>query len=217
MLKKKLKPYYGKICTISIIVSVVLVAADLLTKFFEERFNWNKIIIPGWVEIRSGVHNMGCAFSFLDENPHIGQPLLITFTFLLVAALIFAFIFLPEKFDVMRIAVAVVVAGAVGNLVDRLMFRYVRDWFGLNMFGSMAYCNLADFWIVIGVGIAVVDLLFLNEWAVFPLTQSAKAAQAKRRAEEDGKKSATEQGGVSATEEIKSDSETEEISKDKNE
>lgn len=68
------------------------------------------------------------------------------------------------------------------------MLFQVRDWFGLNIFGRMAFCNFADFWIVLGAILAVLDLMFLNEFAVIPLTKTAKAAQAAKKAEEESKK-----------------------------
>jgi len=185
MLKKKLKPQVGKKSLILLAVAAVLVAADLVTKYLEEKFVWSAKIIPGFIEISNSIRNPGCAFSFLNEHPEVGQPVLISLTFVLLAVLIFAFIFMPERFTLLKLAITVVIAGALGNLVDRLMFRSVRDFFGLNMFGMMTYCNLADFWIVIGTALAVIDLLFLNEWAVFPLTEKAKAAQAAKKAEED--------------------------------
>ena len=92
---------------------------------------------------------------------------------------------LPEKFTLLKLACAMIISGAIGNLVDRIMFSYVRDWFGLwmNPFSKepIAYCNFADFWVVIGTVIAVIDLMFLNEMAVVPLTEKAKAAQQKQK------------------------------------
>ena len=44
--------------------------------------------------------------------------------------------------------------------------------------------------------LAVIDLLFLNEYSVFPLTKKAKAAQQARKEEEDRKKA--EEEGVAA-------------------
>ncbi len=193
MLKDKIKPHIGKISLILIGVIVLLIASDLLTKYFEEAYHWNKVIIPNFIEINCCKRNPGCAFSFLDENPDIGQPILITITFLMLAVVIFMFIVLPERFILLKVSAALIISGAIGNLVDRLMLREVRDWFGLNMFGSMTSCNFADFFIVIGAILAVVDLLFLNEWAVFPLTKKAKQIQAERRlAEENAKKSESE-------------------------
>ena len=71
---------------------------------------------------------------------------------------------------------AMIIAGAVANLVDRVAFGYVRDFVWVNMLFSTACCNFADFFIVFGVIFAVIDFLFLNEWAIIPLTKRAKAA-----------------------------------------
>ena len=188
MAKKKLKPHYGKSGIILTIVAAILVAVDLVTKFLAKKFAWQQVIIPGFIEIDATIHNNhGSAFSFLDNNPAIGQPILITFTSVLLVLLVFGLLFLPERFLLLKTSVSIVIAGAIGNLVDRLAFRSVRDWFGLWMFGDMAYCNIADFLIVIGAILAVLDLLFLDEWAVFPLTKKAKKAQAARKAEEESK------------------------------
>ena len=189
MIKKKIKPNIGVLSIILIVVIAVLITSDLVTKHLEEAYHWNKVIIPNFIEINCCKRNPGCAFSFLDKNPEIGQPILITVTFLMLAVVIFMFIVLPERFVILKVAASLIISGAVGNLVDRLMLREVRDWFGLNMFGSMTSCNLADFFIVIGAILAVVDLLFLNEWAVFPLTKKSREIQAERkRAEEEAEK-----------------------------
>lgn len=200
--KLKLKPHFGVTSIILIVVAALLVAADLLTKYFEVKYQWEATIIPGVVVIEYTIidanpaiaQNFNTAAAFGGLN--IGQPALIVLTFVLLAFLITAFILLPERFAVLKTAIAIVIAGAIGNLVDRLMLNGVRDWFGLWMFG-MTYCNLADFWIVIGVIIAVIDLLFLNEWALLPLTKKAKAAQKKRREEEAAEKAAQTANGTS--------------------
>lgn len=171
----------------------MLIAADLLTKYYAKLQLWDVAIIPGWVELNGYVkNNGGCAFSFLDDNPQIGQPIFITLTFIMLALLIALFIFMPERFTALKISVTFIAAGAAGNVVDRLAFRSVRDFFGLNMLfnGNLVYCNLADFFVVIGAVIAVIDMLFLNEFAVIPLTKRAKAAQSAKKQEEESKTSA---------------------------
>jgi hypothetical protein len=52
------------------------------------------------------------------------------------------------------------------------------------MIVSWACCNFADFWIVFGIIIAAIDMLFLNEWAVIPLTKKARMAQAEVKVSE---------------------------------
>ena len=203
MTKKKLKPHFGKLSIILLVVIAVLIAADLLTKHFEEAYGWtsNGPVLGGLINIRSQ-RNQGCAFSFLSENPQIGQPVLITVTSLLLILMVFGFIVLPNRFVVLKIAISMVIAGAIGNIVDRIAFGEVRDWFGLWMFGSIAYCNLADFFIVIGAILAAIDMLFINEVAVFPLTKKAKAFQAARREEEEKKKAETASTSVSTEEPV---------------
>ncbi|MCD8295037.1 MAG: signal peptidase II [Clostridia bacterium] len=190
---EKLKVHVKYKSWILVGVFVLLIFLDLLFKYLEEKFAWQCVIIPGWVEIRYGFRNAGCAFSFLNENPQIGQPLLITVTFILFAALAFIFIVMKEKYVITKTAIAIIAAGAVGNLVDRLWFFEVRDWFGLNMFGTgLVYCNFADFFIVIGAILVVIDILFLEEWSVWPLTKKAKAGAKLREEKEQAEKEAKE-------------------------
>ncbi len=184
---KKLKVNIGWKSIIFIAVCVVLVLIDLLTKIFEERNGWSFIIIRNFIEVESGSRNPGCAFSFLAEAAW-GQIFLIVVTFIMLILLIALFTVLPERFILMKLAISMVVAGAIGNLIDRIAYQEVRDFVGLNMFGDMVSCNFADFWIVIGAILAIIDLLFINEWAVFPLTKSAKLAQKKRKEQEEEKK-----------------------------
>lgn len=190
---KKIKPHFGKLSIILLVVIAALIAADLLTKHYEVVCDWNAKIIPGVVEINSGVRNDGIAFGI-----YIGPIPTLILTFILLAIMIFAFIVVPNRFIMLKVAISLVIAGAIGNIVDRIALGYVRDWFGLWMFGSIAYCNFADFWIVIGAILAAIDMLFINEISVFPLTKKAKAYQAARKEEEEKKKAESESAGSGA-------------------
>ena len=182
---KKLKVNIGLKSIILIGVCIVLVIIDLLTKIFEERDNWNFKIIPKFIEVEGGgLHrNPGCAFSFLADASW-GQGFLIAMTFLLLIVLVAVSIFLPERFTFLKVALTLIVAGAIGNLIDRIAYRQVRDFVGVNMFGNMVYCNFADFWITFGTALAILDILFLNEFSLIPLTKKAKEAQAKKSGED---------------------------------
>lgn len=180
---KKLKVNISWKSLILIGVCVALIIVDLLTKIFEERDHWSFVVIPKLIEVNSGSRNPGCAFSFL-ANAAWGQTFLIVVTFIMLVLLIALFVVLPERLLLIKIAVTLIVAGAIGNLIDRIAFQEVRDFVGINMFGSMVSCNFADFWIVFGTVIAVIDILFLNEFALIPLTKKAKEAQKKQKEEE---------------------------------
>lgn len=188
---KKLKLHFGKISAIMIAVFAVLLTVDLVLKAVEESYHWNFTVIPGLIKVTCCVRNPGAAFSFLAEAEW-GQAFLIAITIIMLIVLFAGFLFLPERFVVLKLSIAMITSGAVGNLVDRIAFGNVRDFVWVNMLGNWACCNFADFWIVFGVIIAVVDMLFLNEWAIFPLTKSAKAAQAAAEARQNQTQDASE-------------------------
>lgn len=198
---KKLKVNIGLKSIILIGVCIVLILIDLLTKIYEERYNWNFKVIPNFIEVEGGaVHrNPGCAFSFL-ANASWGQGFLIAMTFILLIVLIAVFIFMPERFTLLKVALSMIVAGAIGNLIDRIAYLQVRDFVGVNMFGNMVYCNFADFWITFGTALAILDILFLNEFALFPLTKKAKEAQANKKNAEIDKKDEPECDEVNSSE-----------------
>ncbi len=182
---KKLKVHFGLKSIIFIGVLLVLLAVDLITKHFEELQGWNFIFINKLIWVESGVRNPGASFSFLADVVW-GQTFLKVLTIVLLLGLIAVFLFLPERFTLLKLSIAMIISGALGNLIDRFMFDEVRDFVWVNIFGNPACCNFADFWIVFGAIIAVIDMLFINEWAVFPLTKTAKQAQAKSKVEKQG-------------------------------
>ncbi len=189
----KIKAHFGKVAAIMIAVFAVLLALDLILKHFAFRDNWSFTVIPNLIWVKEE-RNYGAAFSFLADTSW-GRVFLIVLTFILLAAIIFVFIILPERFVVLKLVLAMMAAGALGNLIDRLAFGYVRDFVYLNMFFSSPCCNFADFWVVIGAVIGVIDALFLDEFAVIPLTKKAKAAAKLRSENEEAEKTdKTEEG-----------------------
>lgn len=182
--RKKIKLLYGLEGAVLTVVFAMLVYIDLLLKCCAVEYDWHFTVIPGVIEVVHVTYNTGAAFSFLSGKAW-AQTFFIVLTIIMLVAMVFGFLALPKKFTVMRVALVLVGGGAVGNLVDRIAFSCVRDFVDVWMFGTTACCNFADFFIVFGVILAVIDMLFLNDWAAFPLTKSAKAAQAKRREEAD--------------------------------
>lgn len=170
----KIKVQFGKVAAIMIAVFAALLTVDLILKHFEVVQGWNFTVIPNFIWVESDQKNYGAAFSFLS-NTEWGRIFFIVLTFIMVAIMIFVFLILPERFVILKLALSMICAGALGNLIDRLAFGYVRDFVWVNMLFSEACCNFADFWIVFGVILAIIDVLFLNEWAVLPLTKRAKA------------------------------------------
>lgn len=178
----KIKHGFGKVSLILVFVCIALIAVDIVLKYLEEAQGWNFTVIPGFIWVESGHRNSGAAFSMLSGN----TVFLTVFSIVLLAVMVTAFVFVPDRFVLLKVAMSMIIAGAIGNLYDRAAFGEVRDFVWVNMGFSTACCNFADFFIVFGVIIAVIDFLFLNEWAVVPLTKRAKQAQAKQKNKDEG-------------------------------
>lgn len=144
-------------------VSFSVLAADQASKLAVERATdsgWSHAVIPGLLDL---VHtrNRGIAFGMLAEtsSPWM-QGLLILFS--LAAAGVMAWLLLSGRAGGQRshAGLALIVGGAVGNVLDRMMQGSVVD-FILVYFHSFHWpaFNLADSAIVMGAGLVLVDLL----------------------------------------------------------
>ncbi len=97
------------------------------------------------------VHNYGAAFGILAHRTEF-----FIMVALLVVLLILAYLkYLPEGHHLLRIALALQLGGALGNLSDRVRLGFVVDFFDFRVFPVF---NIADMAIVIGVGFVVFDL-----------------------------------------------------------
>ena len=61
-----------------------------------------------------------------------------------------------------KISLALVLAGALSNLIDRILFAYVRDFIYLK-FINFAVFNVADMAITIGAILIIISILFLQK------------------------------------------------------
>ena len=85
-----------------------------------------------------------------------------------------------------RFCLAIVEAGAIGNIVDRFCLDYVRDFVDVSPLG-FGVCNIADFFITGGIVAVIICILFIGKDAVFPLTKKWRE-EAKKEDEERDKR-----------------------------
>ena len=108
------------------------------------------------------VWNRGVSFGMLNSLGDHG-PWLLT----LLAGAIGAFLIvwlLRETRTLTRLALWLVLAGAVGNAIDRLRFGAVVDFLDFHAFGyHWPAFNVADSAIVIGAGLILLDSLVLSQ------------------------------------------------------
>lgn len=107
----------------------------------------------------------------------------------MMLALAAAYLLIDKRRKTLRLSFIFVVAGGIGNLIDRLIFRMwqadgvkgVRDMVDVSeiRFGSFNFgiCNFADFFITAGAIMLVLSFLFFDSDALFPTEKYRKAAE----------------------------------------
>lgn len=126
------------------------------------RFGGDREIIPGFLNF-SYAQNTGVAFSMLDDHGDTGRWGLSVVAFIAAALVVYFFWRTPRSDDRILGALALLLAGIVGNVVDRSRLGFVVDFIDVQ-FGSWHYptFNIADMAICIGAGLLILDM-FLSK------------------------------------------------------
>lgn len=140
-----------------VVLSVAILALDLITKYvicgmFAE--NEGITAIPYLFNIIV-VHNEGAAWGILSGN-QIG---LIILSVLLFAFLVWYFVKEKKKSWLLVISMAFIYGGCIGNLFDRIVFGYVRDFIQFAFWQSFPIFNFADVFLTVGVILFAIYLI----------------------------------------------------------
>lgn len=105
-------------------------------------------------------HNYGAAFSFLADQPGWQKYFFAAIAFVVSGAILVWLKVNSNQLKWQNFALAFVLGGAIGNLIDRLVYGYVVDFLDV-YFAIWDYnfptFNLADSAIVLGAGILLLD------------------------------------------------------------
>lgn len=146
-----------------ICISSFLISLDQLSKIYihtQFQLHESKAVIENFFHI-TYVRNFGAAFGFLSQTPAFFRE---TFFMLIppAACLIILYILKgTEDEDTHQIlSLSAIFAGAVGNYLDRIQFRYVIDFLDFH-YGALSWpaFNIADMAIVGGVFFLMLRLI----------------------------------------------------------
>ena len=161
------------------IVFLVLLAADQITKAIAFAVMGENapvtMVIPGFLGFNT-VLNEGISFS-IGEGGEWTQPIVIAIT--AAASVVIAVLIckIPKRRLLLRYALVLILAGAVGNLIDRIAMQAVRDFIYMN-FGFVDFSNnVADLEITVGAVMLIICLLFVDEEAIFRPAPKESPAQ----------------------------------------
>ena len=136
------------------LISAGIVMLDRLSKFF--LMDADSVLIPGLIRL-TGTRNTGAAFSLFSDSAWV-LPLVTALLTLAVAI----YIIKTRPKGLMGTALAVLLGGAAGNLIDRLSLGYVIDFIELS-FIRFPIFNLADIAIVSGCLLAGLAIMLAKE------------------------------------------------------
>jgi len=140
------------------IITAVVIVLDLLSKFFIDhtmQMGQSISVIDKFFYI-TYIHNAGAAWGMLAGQ----QALFIGVS--AVAAVVMILYFRDTEDDqvLSRTGIALVYGGIIGNLVDRLLFGYVRDFLDFFIFGyDYPVFNIADVGVVLGIFCIIIDIV----------------------------------------------------------
>jgi len=140
------------------ILAVLLVVIDQLTKYLVRAnisLGENITFIPGILDL-TYIQNTGAAFSILEKHTW----LLTLFSAIIV--LVIAFMVTRGFFKgwVGLTAATLIMSGGVGNLIDRVAFKFVTDMLETT-FMDFPVFNVADCCITVGVVLLFIYTLFI--------------------------------------------------------
>lgn len=139
-------------------VAVTILISDQALKLWAEqalKLGASVPVLPGFFSL-TRVHNTGVAFGMAQGNNLL--------TGILAAGILVWAGWMARRWDWSRrfvqVVTALVAAGAIGNLIDRVRLGYVLDFLDFHFRGwSWPAFNIADACISVGVGLLVLSWL----------------------------------------------------------
>ena len=148
------------------ILSVGIVVLDQVTKAIVRtslQLHESVTIVPGFLNV-THIRNTGAAFGLLNSADIPLKPALMTVVALIaLIAIGYYALQAPSQEPLVRLGLALVLGGAVGNLIDRITAGYVIDFVDVYA-GDWHFWafNVADSAITVGASLLILDLAFVN-------------------------------------------------------
>lgn len=159
-----------------IIIIVALVVVDQVTKLMAVHLltaGQSVDVIPGIFRF-TYVENRGAAFGMFSEHRWI---FMVVSTVAILALMFYLWKFRPDsRFACM--AISLIIAGGIGNMIDRIFLGYVVDFLDFCAFPEIWpwVFNFADACVCVGGGILVV-------WLIVSIVKEAKAEKQNKEKE----------------------------------
>lgn len=139
-----------------ILLVIAIVTCDQLSKYaIRSLFSVNESVsvIGDFFELRY-IQNDGAAFSSFAGK----QAFLIAVSIIAIIGAAFFLRKMKSEGTMFKVALLCIIAGGIGNLIDRFLLGYVTDMLSFSIFPPVF--NIADIAVCLGCGILIVYVLF---------------------------------------------------------
>ena len=196
---------------IYVLIFVLTLALDQISKILTDHggHEGSYAVIPGVINFMS-VYNEGASFSLFAGKPW-AQDFFTVLTAIVLAAGAVYIVFTKKQSKWLGVTIALLFSGTIGNFIDRIAFKYVRDFISFAFFKFPTF-NVADCCLCVGVAMLVIYLLFIDNDAVFgskedkenkTVAENAGTVNAANASKSDGAANGAEFGGTSAADDDK--------------
>lgn len=142
------------------LLAALLIIIDQITKWnIVQNFEiyQEKVIIPGFFSLFY-IQNEGAAWGIFQGK----MVFFYLVTLIVVGYLVYMFQQEKNKTKLVGISFALILSGAIGNFIDRLLNGYVVDMFRLD-FINFPIFNVADVCLTVGVVLMLIHVLFFEK------------------------------------------------------
>ena len=162
---------------IDMLIAAALLALDQFTKYLVTlRLKGQPafVLIDGVLELQY-FENTGIAFSLFQNR----KSFILNTGFLVLAVILFFLFRIPrqKKFRIVHVLMSVLIAGALGNIVDRIRFDYVVDFISFVLIHYPIF-NVADCYIVVSAIVLFLLFMFVYKEEDLEFLSFKKKAQA---------------------------------------
>lgn len=141
------------------VIAVLAIVADQITKYIvvsNIEYKGSVPFIPGFMSFFH-TRNTGAAFSMFSDQRWV----FMVFSFISMGLIIYMLIREYKRHKLLNVALAMVLGGGIGNMIDRIRFGYVVDFFKTE-FMDFAVFNVADCFITVGAVLLGVYVIFFE-------------------------------------------------------
>lgn len=140
--------------------AAILICLDQAAKYFavlKLKPIGSMVLVDGVMDL-TYVENHGVAFGMLSGQ----RWAILLLTGVITVGLVYYYTTLPKtrEYFYARIAMVMIFAGAIGNMIDRMLRGFVVDFFEFTFFQWPVF-NVADIYVVLGVFILMILILFV--------------------------------------------------------